>query len=76
MGMTAEVLNGEVKTGDRVAYASKGYGNHPLINVGYVDEVFQKNGKVKIKVRIEYSTSHTGGDRWATVEVLGRVIKL
>jgi hypothetical protein len=79
--MTVKIFNGTVTEGDRVAYASSGYNKQPRINVGVVHEIIVKTNKygtevTKLKIRVELSNTWTGGDRWATVEHLERVVKL
>lgn len=74
--MTAQVLNGEVTEGDRVAYASVGYSKRPCINLGVIDRIFEKNGKIMMRIRVEYSNTWTGGDRWSTIEARDRVVKI
>ena len=75
----AKVLNGTVKAGDRVAYATRA-GDRAAIHLGTVEEVTTRAGwnlvRTVLKIRIEHETGGPGVQKVRTVAELDRVIKL
>jgi hypothetical protein len=80
----AEVLNGTVQTGDRVAYATR-EGNVPAIHLGVVIEIVEKphpwregvtSTTLRIKVDTETNASWHDQSRSRLVGSLDRVVKV
>lgn len=79
--VAVSVLNGEVKAGDRVAYATRS-GSWMTMNIALVAEVAERepvydDRKIPVlKVRVEQSSDSFVPDRIRTLDQLDRVVKL
>jgi hypothetical protein len=82
MELTAQVLNGEVKAGDTIAYATRG-GSSLDMSIGTILDVFEKDHNWKsgvkvpvLRVKTTQSTDNYNLPRTVTVNVLDRVVKM
>lgn len=80
--ITAQVLNGTVKIGDKIAYATRG-GSSLDMSIGFIWDIIEKDHSWKsgvkvnvLKVKVLRSTDTYNVPRNVTVAVIDRVVKL